>query len=222
MAGGAGHPSPPFSFWGCDMPILHNMQISGNCYKVRLAARQLGVAMTLIEYPLASRLTRQPAFLAKNPIGRVPLLELDDGRFLAESGAILFYLAEGTKLMPTESWARAKMLEWMFFEQYEHEPYIAVARRWLAYESKEALEAKRALVPEWHAKGNAALSVMETHLAKNDWLAGGHYSIADIALYGYTHVAHEGGFDLSRYPAITAWLKRVASEPNHIALNESW
>ena len=203
------------------MPILHNMQISGNCYKVRLAARQLGIGLTLMEYRLGSGRTRQPEFLAKNPIGRVPLLELEDGRFLAESGAILFYLAEGTKLMPTESWGRAKMLEWMFFEQYEHEPYIAVARRWLGYESKEALEAKRALIPEWHAKGNAALGVMENHLKKQDWLAGGRYSIADIALYGYTHVAHEGGFDLSRYPAVTAWLKRVASEPNHIALNES-
>jgi glutathione S-transferase len=124
--------------------------------------------------------------------------------------------------MPADPWARAKMLEWMFFEQYEHEPYIAVARRWLAYEPKEALEAKRALVPQWHAKGNAALCIIETHLAKQEWLAGGQYCIADIALYGYTHVAHEGGFDLSRYPAITAWLKRVASEPNYIALNESW
>jgi glutathione S-transferase len=220
-AGGAGHPWPPV-FFGAYMPILHTMQISGNCYKVRLAARQLGIELKPIEYPLASRLTRQPAFLAKNPIGRVPLLELDDGRFLAESGAILFHIAEGTKLMPTESWARAKMLEWMFFEQYEHEPYIAVARRWLGYEPKEALEAKRPLIPEWHAKGNAALGIMENHLVRQDWLAGGQYSIGDIALYGYTHVAHEGGFDLSRYPAITAWLKRVASEPNHIALNESW
>jgi glutathione S-transferase len=103
------------------MPILHNMQISGNCYKVRLAALQLGIGLTLMEYRLGSGRTRQPEFLAKNPIGRVPLLELEDGRFLAESGAILFYLAEGTKLMPTESWGRAKMLEWMFFEQYEHE-----------------------------------------------------------------------------------------------------
>ena len=114
------------------------------------------------------------------------------------------------------------MLQWMFFEQYSHEPYVAVARLWLAYAPKEELEKKRALVPEWHAKGNAALGVMETHLAKHDWLAGGQYSIADIALYGYTHVAHEGGFDLSGYPAVAAWLKRVASEPNHIALSESW
>jgi glutathione S-transferase len=222
LAGGAGSPSPPVSFLGADMPILHNMQISGNCYKVRLCARQLGIDLKLIEYPLGSGRTRRPEFLAKNPIGRVPLLELEDGGFLAESGAILFYLAEGTKLIPTDPWGRAKMLEWMFFEQYEHEPYIAVARRWLGYEPKEALEAKRALIPEWHAKGNAALGIMEQHLAKQDWLAGGQYSIADIALYAYTHVAQEGGFELSRYPAVTAWLKRVASQPNHIALNESW
>ena len=204
------------------MPILHNMQISGNCYKVRLAARQLGVPITLLEYPLGSGLTRQPAFLAKNPIGRVPLLELEDGRCLAESGAILCYLAEGTQLAPKDSWTRAKMLEWMFFEQYEHEPYVAVARRWLAHEPKEALEKKRALVPEWHAKGNAALAIMESHLRKHDWLAGDCYSIADIALYGYTHCAGEGGFELSRYEAIGRWLKRVASQPNHIPLSESW
>jgi glutathione S-transferase len=204
------------------MPILHNMQISGNCYKVRLAARQLGIPVKLKEYPLGGGLTRQPAFLAKNPIGRVPLLELDDGRCLAESGAILFHLAEGSRLIPDDSWARAKMLEWMFFEQYEHEPSVAVARRWLAYEPKEALEKKRALVPEWHAKGNAALGVMETHLIRHDWLAGDRYSLADIALYGYTHCADEGGFDLSRYPAVSAWLKRVAAEPGHIPLSESW
>jgi glutathione S-transferase len=204
------------------MPILHNMQISGNCYKVRLAARQLGIPLTLKEYPLAARLTRKPEFLAKNPIGRVPLLELDDGRCLAESGAILCYLAEGSALLPKDSWARAKMMEWLFFEQYEHEPYVAVARRWLAYEPKEALEPKRALVPEWHAKGNAALSIMEAHLASQDWLTGGRYSIADIALYGYTHCAGEGGFELSRFPAVGAWLKRVAAQPHHIPLSESW
>jgi len=204
------------------MPILHDMQISGNSYKVRLAARQLGIPLKLIEYPLGSGHTRTQEFLAKNPIGRVPLLETDDGRFLAESGAILFHLAEGTKLMPSDNWGRAKMLEWMFFEQYEHEPYIAVARRWLGHESKEALEAKKHLVPEWHAKGNAALAVMERQLEKENWLAAGQYSIADIALYAYTHVAAEGGFDLARYPAITAWLKRVAAQPGYISLSETW
>jgi glutathione S-transferase len=204
------------------MPILHNMQMSGNCYKVRLAARQLDVALRLIEYPLGAGLTRQPAFLAKNPIGRVPMLELDDGKCLAESGAILWHLAEGTALVPVDKWARAKMLEWMFFEQYEHEPYVAVARRWLSHEPKPALEAKRSLIPEWHAKGNAALAIMEAHLRRRDWFAGEAYSLADIALYGYTHAAEEGGFALARYPAIGAWLKRVAAQPNHIALGETW
>lgn len=204
------------------MPVLHQMQISGNCYKVRLAARQLGVALTLKEYPLGSGLTRKPEFIAKNPIGRVPMLEWEDGRCLAESGAILFHLAEGTALIPKNSWARAKMLEWMFFEQYEHEPYVAVARRWLAYETKEALEPKKHLVPEWHAKGNAALRIMEKRLAEHDWLAGDAYSIADIALYAYTHVAGEGGFQLERYPALCKWLKRVGAQPKYIPLSESW
>lgn len=204
------------------MPILHNMQISGNCYKVRLAARQLGFSLVLKEYRLGGGKTRAPEFLAKNPNGRVPLLELDDGRCLAESDAILFYLAEGTPLMPDDRWGRAQALQWMFFEQYEHEPTIAVARRWLSHEPKEALEAKRHLVPEWHAKGNAALGVMETHLAKHLWFAGDHYSIADIALYAYTHCAGEGGFDLSRYGAVSKWLERVAGEPGYIPLNESW
>ena len=197
------------------------MQISGNCYKVRLAARQLGFPLVLKEYRLGSGKTREAQFLVKNPNGRVPLLELDDGRCLAESGAILFYLAEDTFLMPADTWGRSQALQWMFFEQYEHEPYVAVARRWLRYEPKAALEAKRHLVAEWHAKGNAALGVMETHLTTHRWFAGDRYSIADIALYGYTHSAGEGGFDLSRYEAVSKWLERVTSEPGYISLNES-
>ena len=204
------------------MLVLHQMQMSGNCYKVRLAARQLGVEIALRDYGLFDRATRQPEYLAKNPNGRVPMLEFDDGRTLAESGAILWYLGEGTRLVPAEQWSRAQMLQWMFFEQYSHEPYIAVARFWLAYVPKEALESKRHLIPEWHAKGNAALAVMETHLARNEWFAGGQYSLADIALYGYTHCAAEGQFDLGKYPAVSAWLKRVASEPGHVALGAAW
>jgi glutathione S-transferase len=204
------------------MPVLHQMHISGNCYKVRLAARQLGMALTLKDYGLHDGSTRTPDYLAKNPNGRVPLLELDDGRFLPESGAILWYLAEGTKLVPDDRWGRAEALQWMFFEQYSHEPYIAVARFWLAYAPKAALDQKRHLIGEWHEKGNAALGVMQTHLARRDWFAGSRYSIADIALYGYTHVASEGGFDLSRFPAVEAWLARVASEPGHIPISESW
>jgi glutathione S-transferase len=199
--------------------ILHQMQMSGNCYKVRLAAHQLGLALTLKDYPLHGGETRMPDFLAKNPNGRVPLLELPDGRVLAESDAILFHLSEGTALQPADSWGRAQMLQWMFFEQYSHEPYIAVARYWLFYASKDQLEARKHLVPEWHAKGNAALKVMETHLGQNDWFAGPHYSIADIALYGYTHSAKEGGFELSQFPAVTRWLARVQATPGFVPLD---
>jgi glutathione S-transferase len=203
------------------MPLLHQMQMSGNCYKVRLAAHQLSVAIVLRNYGLHDGTTRQPDYLAKNPNGRVPMLEFEDGRLLPESGAILWYLSEGTRLSPADRWARAEALQWMFFEQYSHEPYIAVARYWIAYASKEQLETKRHLIPEWHAKGNAALAVMQTHLARHDWFAGERYSIADIALYGYTHCAAEGGFDLDGYPAVRDWLKRVAAEPDHILLSES-
>jgi glutathione S-transferase len=204
------------------MLTLHQMHISGNCYKVRLAARQLGVPLALKDYGLHDGSTRTPGYLSKNPNGRVPMLELDDGRFLPESGAILWYLAEGTKLVPDDKWGRAEALQWMFFEQYSHEPYIAVARFWLAYAPKSELDKKRHLVGEWHEKGNAALAVMETHLSHRDWFAGGRYSIADITLYGYTHSATEGGFDLTRYPNVTAWLTRVASTPGYVPLSETW
>jgi glutathione S-transferase len=203
------------------MPVLHQMQISGNCYKARLAAHQLGIPITLKEYGLHDGMTRKPEFLAKNPNGRVPMLEFEDGRCLPESGAILWHLAEGTKLVPGDRWDRARALQWMFFEQYSHEPYVAVARFWLAYAPKAELDKKRHLIGEWHEKGNAALGVMETHLAGQDWFAGENYSIADIALYGYTHCAAEGGFDLSRYPAVSAWLARVVREPGHIPLSQT-
>jgi glutathione S-transferase len=124
--------------------------------------------------------------------------------------------------VPADRWGRAEVLQWMFFEQYSHEPYIAVARFWLSFAPKEELEKKRHLIHEWHAKGNAALGVMQAHLAQRDWFAGGSYSIADIALYGYTHCAADGGFDLAAYPAVGAWLKRVASEPGHVSLEVSW
>ncbi len=204
------------------MPILHQMQMSGNCYKVRLCARQTGVDLTLKNYGLHDGSTRTPAFLTFNANGRVPLLQLEDGRLLPESGAILFYLSQGTTLQPDSGWEQAQMLQWMFFEQYSHEPYIAVARFWLHFAKPEALETKRHLVADWHAKGNAALAVMESHLLGHDWFAGSRYSIADIALYGYTHSAAEGGFELSRYPAVSAWLTRVAAEPNHIDLDTRW
>ena len=204
------------------MLTLHNMQMSGNCYKVRLVARQLNIPIRLVDYPVGSGKTRTPEFLAKNPNGRVPLLELEDGRCLAESNAITSYLARDSALIPRDPWAQAKMLQWMFFEQYSHEPYIAVARFWLREAPKQEFEKKRHLVPEWHEKGNAALAVMDQHLSRENWFAGDSYSLADIALYGYTHAADEGGFELSNYPAVCAWLKRVAAQPGYIPLNESW
>ncbi|MEI9931567.1 MAG: glutathione S-transferase family protein [Rhizomicrobium sp.] len=204
------------------MLTLHQMQISGNCYKVRLCARQLGIPLALKDYGLHDGTTRAPEFLAKNPNGRVPLLELDDGHFLPESGAILWYLAEGSNLIPDERWGRAEAHQWMFFEQYSHEPYIAVARFWLAYAPQAEMDKKRHLVSEWHEKGDAALGVMETHLKTRNWFAGERYSVADIALYGYTHRAAEGGFDLTRYPAVIGWLARVATQPGHISIEEHW
>ncbi len=202
------------------MPVLHQMHMSGNCYKVRLAARQAGVKLTLKDYALHDGATRTPEFLARNPNGKVPMLEFEDGRVLPESGAILFHLSEGTRLQPEAGWDRARMLQWMFFEQYSHEPYIAVARYWLHFAKPEALEKKLHLVPQWHAKGRAALGVMEGHLKAQDWFAGNTYSIADIALYGYTHCAGDGGFDLSEFPALSAWISRVKAQPGHIPLEE--
>jgi glutathione S-transferase len=204
------------------MPVLHQMQVSGNCYKIRLAARQLGVKLTLRDYGLHDGSTRKPEYLSKNPNGRVPLLEFEDGRTLAESDAILWYLSEGSSLLPDDRWGRAEVLQWMFFEQYSHEPYIAVARFWHSFAPKDELEKRRHLFAEWHTKGNAALNVMQTHLARRDWFVGERYSIADIALYAYTHCAADGGFDLAAYPAIGAWLRRVASEPGHVPLEVAW
>ncbi len=184
---------------------------SGNCYKVKLALTQLGLTFTWVPIDTMKGESRTPEFLAKNPNGRVPTLELDDGTCLAESNAILWYLAEGTPLVPDSRLARGQALQWMFFEQYSHEPNIATSRYIIRYldnppEKKAALAAR--VEP-----GYAALGVMETHLKANDWFAGGHYSIADIALYAYTHCAAEGGFDLARFPAIRAWLARVESQP---------
>jgi glutathione S-transferase len=204
------------------MPVLHQMQVSGNCYKVRLAARQLGIPLTLEDYPLHGGETRKPDYLKLNPNGRVPLLEFEDGRTLPESDAILWYLAEGTELVPDNKWDRAQALSWMFFEQYSHEPYVAVARFWLKFAAKEDLAKKQHLVPEWRDKGNAALGVMNSHLALHDWFAGPNYSIADMALYGYTHCAADGGFNLADYPMVTKWLARVVAQPGHITLDERW
>jgi glutathione S-transferase len=163
------------------MLVLHQMQKSGNCYKVRLAARQLGIPIALKEYPLHGSETRQPAFLKLNPNGRVPLLEFEDGRTLPESDAIIWYLAEGTKLAPESKWDRAQALSWMFFEQYSHEPYIAVARFWKHFFDKLTPQ-QEASLPDIMKKGYAALDVMEKHLATNSFFVDNRYGLADIAL----------------------------------------
>jgi glutathione S-transferase len=198
------------------------MQPSGNSYKVRLLAHQIGIALTLKDYPFGSGLTRTPEFLAKNPNARVPLLEEDDGSTLAESNAILWYLAEETRFVPPLQWDRAKCLEWMFFEQYSHEPYIAVTRMLMKYASPEDRARREHELPNLMARGKHALSVMQAHLAKHDWFAGENYSVADIALYAYTHAADEGGYDLAPYPAVSRWLDRVRAQPRHIPISASW
>jgi glutathione S-transferase len=196
---------------------LYDNLPSGNSYKARLLLAQLGVRYELVEMDILKGETRTPAFLALNPNGRVPLLELDDGRRIAESNAILYYLADGTRFLPDDRFERAKALEWMCFEQYSHEPYVAVARFWIHSLGKRSEWADR--IREKHERGYQALAVMEKHLTDHPWFAGGAYSIADIALYAYTHVAHEGDFDLGGYDAVRAWLARVAAQPGHVTID---
>ena len=195
---------------------LYDFLESGNGYKVRLALHQLGIPFERVEMDIVAGATRTPGFLAKNPNGRIPTLELPDGTFLAESNAILFYLADGTPLLPTDRLQRAQALQWMFFEQYSHEPNIATSRYWLHH--VELTPERRAALVEKKRAGDAALGVMETHLASRTFFVGERYTIADIALYAYTHVADEGGFDLGPFPAVRAWLARVASQPRHVPI----
>ena len=195
---------------------LYDYLDSGNGYKVRLLLHQLNISFELVEIDIMAGETQTPEFLARNPIGKIPTLELEDGSHLPESNAILFYLAEGTPFLPDERLARAQALRWMFFEQYSHEPYIAVARFWLKHLGLD--ETRRVALTERQAKGRVALSVMERHLAAQSFFIGEAYSIADIALYAYTHVAHEGGFDLVEFPAVQAWLERVRGQPGHVEI----
>jgi len=197
---------------------LYDFLPSGNGYKVRLLLTQLRIDFQRIEVDILNGGTHTPEYLAKNPSGRIPLLELSPIERLAESSAILFYLAEGTPLLPKARWQRAKVLEWMFFEQYNHEPNIATARFWLKFlpmtdERRAALEQKRKL-------GYAALEVMDRHLSTHAFFVADCYTIADIALYAYTHVAHEGGFDLAPFAAVRSWLDRVRAEPGHIRITD--
>lgn len=197
------------------MITLFQQSDSGNCYKVRLLLAHLGRPFRTAEVSTFDGSTRKPEFLARNPIGKVPTVALDDGRYLAESNAILLHFAEGTALLPVDAYDRAKVYEWLFFEQYSHEPAIAVRRALSVYPERRA-----AATPERMAQlleaGNFALRVMEARLGSHSWLAGNAFSVADISLYAYTHAAHEGGFELAAYPGIAAWLSRVRAMSGHL------
>ena len=196
---------------------LYDNLSSGNGYKVRLLLALQGIPFERIELDIDRGATRTPAFLSKNPNGRIPVLETEDGRLLPESNAILFYLADGTPYLPDDRWDRAQVLSWMFFEQYSHEPNIATVRFWLTH-AGQLTDERRALLPRKRELGYAALGVMEGHLGGRDFFVADRYTIADIALYAYTHVAHEGGFDLGPYPSVRAWIERVAAQPGHIPI----
>jgi glutathione S-transferase len=195
---------------------LYDYLRSGNGYKVRLLLAQLAMPYRLVELDIMTGATRTPEFLAKNPNGRIPLLELEDGTYLPESNAILFYLAEGTPFLSSDPLVRAQTLQWMFFEQYSHEPYIAVLKFWKFW---GGLHHKRPdELAHWKQRGQAALAVMNTHLEPRAFFAGERYSIADIALYAYTHTADLAGFNLELVPHVVRWLARVRSQPGHVAI----
>ena len=200
------------------MFTLYSMQRSGNCYKVRLALAQLRIPFRLIEIDILKGESKTPEFLAKNPSGLVPLLEVAPGRYLPESNAILWYLAGGSSLAPEDPIGRAEALQWMFFEQHSLEPNLGAARFWLTM-VKGGRDLQWYSLEDWMEKGYQALSVMEKHLERHSYFTAGRYTIADIALYAYTHVAHESDFDLTGFPAIRAWLKRVAGDPGHVAMD---
>jgi len=198
------------------MPTLYDYLDSGNGYKVRLLLAQLERTYRWIELDIMASATRTPAFLAKNPNGRVPMLELEDGACLAESNAILWYLADATPYLPGERLGCAQVLQWMFFEQYSHEPYVATSRYILRHLPPDS--ARRAELPQRLTQGRAALAVMDAHLKGRRFFVAEQYSIADIALYAYTHVAHQAELDLAPYANVRAWLERVASQPRHVLI----
>jgi glutathione S-transferase len=195
--------------------LLYDSAVSGNCYKVRLLLTMQGIEFERREVDVVERSGRLELLGGLNPALRVPTLVLDDGEPLAESNAILCYLAEGTPLLGTDRLERARVLQWLFFEQYSHEPYIAVVRFWVCFAADPPGEAE---IDERRRGGYAALDAMERHLAERSFLVAERFTVADIALYAYTHVAHEAGFEMERYPAIAAWLGRVAAQPGHIPI----
>jgi glutathione S-transferase len=197
--------------------LLYESQVSGNCYKVRLLLSQLGIPFERQELSVVDRSNRPEVLGGLNPALRVPTLVLDDGRAIAESNAIIWYFATHTPYLPDDEFERAQVLQWLFFEQYDHEPNLAVVRFWVAFAPnpppQDEIDARR-------VRGYLTLDAMEAHLADTEFLVGDRYSIADIALYAYTHVASEGEFDLSGYPAIRAWLDRVAGQPGHVLITD--
>jgi glutathione S-transferase len=195
--------------------LLYNSAVSGNCYKVRLLLAHLDVAYATVDVSVVDRSNRAELLADLNPALRVPTLVLDDGRPLAESNAILWYLGDGTRYVPVDPYERAQVMQWQFFEQYSHEPYIAVLRHRTMVGELDGLPD----LEERRAKGYAALDAMERHLQEREFLVAERYTIADISLYAYTHVAPEGGFDLSGYPAINGWLRRVAAQKGHVSID---
>jgi glutathione S-transferase len=195
---------------------LYEYASSGNCYKIRLLLNQLGIAYQRVSTDILKGESRTPEFLAMNPVGKTPVLEIKPGQYLSESNAIIYYLADGTDFLPTDKWERAQVMQWLFFEQFSHEPNIATVRFWISI-AKVAAQ-KREAIAQKQQLGYVALQVMENHLTKHDHFVGNRYSIADIALYAYTHVAEEGGFDLSKFPAILAWFDRIIHQPNHLTI----
>jgi glutathione S-transferase len=199
--------------------VLHEYAASGNCYKVRLTAALLALPVERREYDILKGETRTADFLANvNANGRIPVLQVGE-RFIPESNAACFYLADGSPLVPQDRFDRADMLRWMFFEQYNHEPNVATLRFWLAFVGEAKLsEAQRSQIPAKRAAGDAALKLMDEHLDTRAFFVGDRLSLADIALFAYTHVAEEGGFELSRYPGVRAWLRRVEEQPGFLPM----
>ncbi|GAB1541505.1 glutathione S-transferase family protein [Scytonema sp. NUACC21] len=198
---------------------LYEFNLSGNCYKVRLLMKQLEIAFERVELDFIKKENRNIEFLNKNPQSRVPVLELESGEFLLESNAIMFYLSKGTQLFPDDRLEQSKVMQWLFFEQYSLMPYIGSCRYWMTILNKA--NEFHDVIAEKQKSGYAALSVMEQHLHSQDFFVGNRYTIADICLFAYTHIAHESGYNISEFSAIQAWIERVKSQPHYIDISQT-
>lgn len=197
---------------------LYDFLLSGNCYKIRLLMAQLAISYERVELDFVQQENRTPKFLKKNPQGRVPVLEIESGEFLLESNAIMFYLSKGTQLFPDDHLEQSKVMQWLFFEQYSLMPYLAPCRYWMRILNKA--DEFRDVIAEKHKSGYAALAVMEQHLQAHRFFVGNNYTIADIGLFAYVHVAHEGGYNMTRFPTIQAWIERVKLQPHYISITQ--